>query len=63
MLGLGGYHIGCPTEKDTQEVIEAAIGEGILFFETIQMPTNGQIGSSELLGVNLIIVPGRLRIT
>lgn len=34
MLGLGGYHIGWTTEKDAQEVIEAAIEGGIRFFDT-----------------------------
>ncbi len=34
MLGVGGYHIGWTTERDAQEVIEAAIEGGIRFFDT-----------------------------
>jgi aryl-alcohol dehydrogenase-like predicted oxidoreductase len=34
MLGVGGYHIGWTTERDAQEVIEAAIEGGVRFFDT-----------------------------
>jgi aryl-alcohol dehydrogenase-like predicted oxidoreductase len=34
MLGVGGYHIGWTTEKEAEEVIEAAIDGGVRFFDT-----------------------------
>ncbi|WP_430974255.1 aldo/keto reductase [Sunxiuqinia rutila] len=36
MLGVGGYHIGWTTERDAQEVIEAALEGGIRFFDTAE---------------------------
>ena len=36
MLGLGGYHIGWTTEKDSQETIEAALEGGIRFFDSAE---------------------------
>ena len=34
MLGVGGYHVGWTTERDAQEVIEAALEGGVRFFDT-----------------------------
>jgi len=42
MLGLGGFHIGWTTERDAQEVIEAAIEGGIRFFDTAHNYGNGE---------------------
>ncbi len=42
MLGLGGYHVGWTTEKDSQEVIEKAIEGGVRFFDTAESYGNGQ---------------------
>lgn len=36
MLGVGGYHVGWTTEKDAQEVIEAALEGGIRFFDSAE---------------------------
>jgi aryl-alcohol dehydrogenase-like predicted oxidoreductase len=36
MLGVGGYHIGWTSERDAQEVIEAALEGGIRFFDTAE---------------------------
>ncbi len=36
MLGTGGYHVGWTTERDAQEVIEAAIEGGVRFFDTAE---------------------------
>ena len=36
MLGVGGYHIGWTSEKDAQEVIEAALEGGIRFFDSAE---------------------------
>ncbi|WP_423128969.1 aldo/keto reductase [Gaoshiqia sp. Z1-71] len=36
MLGVGGYHIGWTTERDAQEVIEAALEGGVRFFDTAE---------------------------
>lgn len=36
MLGVGGYHIGWPTEKEAQEVIETALEGGVRFFDTAE---------------------------
>lgn len=33
MLGLGGFHIGEPEEKEAQKIIELAIEKGIRFFD------------------------------
>lgn len=35
-LGLGGYHIGWTTEALAQETIEAALAEGVRFFDTAE---------------------------
>jgi len=42
MLGVGGYHVGWTTEKDAQEVIEAALEGGIRFFDTAESYDNGR---------------------
>lgn len=42
MLGLGGYHVGWTTEKDAQEVIEAAIEGGVRFFDTAESYQKGR---------------------
>lgn len=34
MLGVGGYHIGWTTERDAEEVVEAALAGGVRFFDT-----------------------------
>lgn len=52
MLGLGGYHIGWTTEKDAQEVIEAAMEGGIRFFDTAESYDNG--GSETRYGKYLV---------
>lgn len=44
MLGLGGFHIGWTTERDSQEVIEAALEGGVRFFDTAE---NYSAGLSE----------------
>ncbi|MEL7585921.1 MAG: aldo/keto reductase [Prolixibacteraceae bacterium] len=36
MLGVGGYHIGWTTERDAQEVVEAALEGGVRFFDTAE---------------------------
>lgn len=36
MLGTGGYHVGWTTERDAQEVIEAALEGGVRFFDTAE---------------------------
>jgi len=36
MLGTGGFHIGWTTERDAQEVIEAALEGGVRFFDTAE---------------------------
>lgn len=36
ILGCGGYHIGWTTERDAQEVIEAALEGGVRFFDTAE---------------------------
>lgn len=41
MLGCGGYHIGWTTERDAQEVIEAALEGGVRFFDTAESYGNG----------------------
>ncbi|HEX7584844.1 MAG TPA: aldo/keto reductase [Prolixibacteraceae bacterium] len=45
MLGTGGYHVGWTTERDAQEVIEAALEGGIRFFDTAESYADG---SSEI---------------
>jgi aryl-alcohol dehydrogenase-like predicted oxidoreductase len=41
MLGTGGYHVGWTTERDAQEVIEAALEGGVRFFDTAESYANG----------------------
>jgi predicted aldo/keto reductase-like oxidoreductase len=41
MLGTGGYHVGWTTERDAQEVVEAALEGGIRFFDTAESYGNG----------------------
>jgi aryl-alcohol dehydrogenase-like predicted oxidoreductase len=41
MLGIGGFHVGWTTEKDAQEIIEAAIEGGIRFFDTAESYQDG----------------------
>lgn len=36
ILGCGGYHIGWTTERDAQEVMEAALEGGVRFFDTAE---------------------------
>ena len=52
MLGAGGVHIGDAQEKDAQEVIETAIAEGIRFFDTANMYSEGR--SEQRLGRYLV---------
>lgn len=41
MLGVGGFHIGWTTERDAQEVIEAALEGGVRFFDTAESYSRG----------------------
>ncbi len=41
MLGTGGYHVGWTTERDAQEVIEAALEGGVRFFDTAESYSSG----------------------
>ena len=41
MLGTGGYHVGWTTERDAQEVVEAALEGGIRFFDTAESYADG----------------------
>ena len=41
MLGTGGFHVGWTTERDAQEVIEAALEGGVRFFDTAESYANG----------------------
>ncbi len=41
MLGTGGYHVGWTTERDAQEVIEAALEGGVRFFDTAESYSDG----------------------
>ena len=52
MLGLGGYHVGWTTERDAQEVIEAAMEGGIRFFDTAESYDDG--GSERRYGKYLV---------
>jgi aryl-alcohol dehydrogenase-like predicted oxidoreductase len=52
LLGAGGVHIGDAGERDAQEVIEAAIAEGIRFFDTANMYSGGR--SEERYGKYLV---------
>lgn len=42
MLGAGGFHIGWATERDAQEVIEAALEGGVRFFDTAESYSQGR---------------------
>ncbi|MFV0590712.1 MAG: aldo/keto reductase [Draconibacterium sp.] len=42
MLGTGGFHIGWTTERDAQEVIEAALEGGVRFFDTAESYSAGR---------------------
>ena len=42
MLGLGGYHVGWTTERDAEEVIEAALAGGVRFFDTAESYQKGE---------------------
>jgi aryl-alcohol dehydrogenase-like predicted oxidoreductase len=42
MLGTGGFHIGWTTERDAQEVIEAALEGGVRFFDTAESYSRGR---------------------
>ena len=48
MLGVGGWHIGRMNERDAQETIEAALEEGVRFFDTAESYQSG--GSESRLG-------------
>lgn len=41
MLGTGGYHVVATTERDAQEVIEAALEGGVRFFDTAESYADG----------------------
>ena len=41
MLGTGGFHVGWTTERDAQEVIEAALEGGVRFFDTAESYSSG----------------------
>jgi uncharacterized protein len=41
MLGTGGYHVGWTSERDAQEVIEAALEGGVRFFDTAESYSRG----------------------
>ncbi len=41
MLGIGGFHVGWTSEKDAQEIIEAAIQGGIRFFDNAEGYSKG----------------------
>lgn len=44
LLGIGGYHLGWTTERDAQEILEAALEGGIRFFDSAE---SYQAGESE----------------
>ena len=48
MLGVGGWHIGCMSESDAQETIEAALEGGVRFFDSAESYQSG--GSESRLG-------------
>lgn len=52
LLGAGGVHIGDAAERDAEEVIETAIAEGIRFFDTANMYSEGR--SEQRLGRYLV---------
>ena len=41
MLGTGGFHVGWTTQRDAQEVIEAALEGGVRFFDTAESYSSG----------------------
>ncbi|MBT6007013.1 MAG: aldo/keto reductase [Prolixibacteraceae bacterium] len=41
MLGTGGYHVGWTSERDAQEIIEAALEGGVRFFDTAESYSKG----------------------
>lgn len=41
MLGTGGYHVGWTSERDAQEVVEAALEGGVRFFDTAEGYVSG----------------------
>jgi aryl-alcohol dehydrogenase-like predicted oxidoreductase len=48
MLGLGGSHVGRPSEAEAEKMIETAIAGGVRFFDTAVVYQNG--GSEERYG-------------
>ncbi len=42
MLGTGGYHVGWTSERDAQEIIEAALEGGVRFFDTAESYSAGR---------------------
>jgi predicted aldo/keto reductase-like oxidoreductase len=48
MLSVGGSHVGRPSEKEAEQIIEAAVAAGIRTFETAQLYQGG--GSEERYG-------------
>ncbi len=48
IVGLGGYHIGCPDEKDAIAIMHGAIDQGMTFFDNAWDYHNG--GSEEFMG-------------
>lgn len=48
MLGMGGWHIGRMSEREAQATIEAALEEGVRFFDTAESYQSG--GSESRLG-------------
>ena len=42
MLGIGGFHLGWTSEKDAQEIIEAALEGGIRFFDSAEGYQDGE---------------------
>jgi len=48
MLGVGGWHIGRMSEREAQATIEAALEEGVRFFDTAESYQSG--GSESRLG-------------
>lgn len=51
-LGLGGFHIGWTTEKLAQATIEAALAEGVRFFDTAE--SYGRGASEQRYGRHLV---------
>lgn len=42
MLGIGGYHVGWTSERDAQEIFEAALEGGIRFFDSAESYQDGE---------------------